>query len=106
MKIPDILKRITRHNELFEAMTEKLHVRDTLLKISENGGVYRRASMRCLSCRNADACEQWLADIPEAHEAPDYCRNKALFTRLERLTSSGDGPDSHGSGPRPTEQAL
>ncbi len=106
MMIPDILKRIARHSELFDTMANKLKLRETLLNVSENAGVYRRANMRCLSCRSADACEQWLASATDPEEAPDYCRNKALFSRLERLKSSGDGLDSHGSGSHHTEQAL
>ncbi len=106
MKIPDILNRIRRHSELFETMANKLRVRDRLIQVSGNAGVYRRASMRCLSCRNADACEQWLDLAREPDEAPGYCRNRALFARLARLDSTGVGSDGHGSGPRPTEQAL
>lgn len=106
MKIPDILRRIARHNALFEAMTNKLELRDTLLEVSKNGETYRRASTRCLSCSQANACAQWLEQETEPEEAPDYCRNSALFARLERLKSSGSEPDSHGSGARPAEQTL
>lgn len=97
MRFSSILARISRHADLFEAMANKLGVRDKIFELNGAPSVYRRANMRCLSCGNADACSEWLESGAEASEAPDYCRNKTLFARLERLSHSPVGTDCHGS---------
>lgn len=64
-------------------MTEKLGLREDLADMNNVGPVYRRAAMRCLSCAKADDCENWLAKQTEPEEAPSYCRNRGLFSRLK-----------------------
>ena len=41
--------------------------------------------LRCTACSDPAACESWLAAHKGAHagETPEYCRNSALFRRLE-----------------------
>jgi|GEM_PF-414568 len=106
MRFSGILARLSRHADLFEVMIRKLGVRDRMLALDDAPSVYRRANMRCLSCSQAEACGQWLETALDPGEAPDYCKNKALFARLERLHRDSDRPDCHGSGPRHVEQAL
>ncbi|MCR9134595.1 MAG: DUF6455 family protein [Alphaproteobacteria bacterium] len=97
MRFSSILARISRHADLFEAMANKLGVRDKIFELNNAPSVYRRANMRCLSCGQAEACSAWLEAGAEADEAPDYCRNKTLFARLERLSNTRVGTDCHGS---------
>ncbi len=106
MRLSGILARISRHADLFEAMIDKMGVRKKVFDLPDTPAVLRRANMRCLSCGSADACEAWLETETAAEQPPEYCRNKALFARLERLQTSGDGSDCHGSGSHHLEQAL
>ncbi len=106
MRLTGILDRISRHADLFEAMIDRLGLRQKIYGVNDAPAVLRRANMRCLSCSSAGACETWLGEVAEASEPPDYCRNKALFARLERLQGSGNEPDCHGSGSSHLEQAL
>ncbi|MCY6380903.1 DUF6455 family protein [Hoeflea prorocentri] len=83
MKFQNFISRIDRHADLFNKMTEKLGVREDLADMNNVGPVSRRAALRCLSCANADDCENWLDKRTEPEEAPSYCRNRGLFARLK-----------------------
>lgn len=106
MRFSSILTRISRHADLFEAMANKLGIREKIFELNDAPSVYRRANMRCLSCGKADACGEWLQSETEATEAPDYCRNKTLFARLERLSHTRAGSDCHGSAQQSGRQAF
>lgn len=43
---------------------------------------YRDAVMRCMGCTHDAECKGWMADHPQAGEAPDYCHNKDLLGQL------------------------
>ncbi|MEX3008816.1 DUF6455 family protein [Hoeflea sp. TYP-13] len=83
MGIQNIISRIDHHADLFEKMMVKLGVRDELTQIDNIGPVYRRAAMRCVGCTGAEECETWLDTNAEPADAPEYCRNRALFARLK-----------------------
>ncbi|WP_419913503.1 DUF6455 family protein [Hoeflea sp.] len=83
MRFRQILSRIDRHADLFERMTAKLGLRNDLAELNNVGPVYRRAAMRCLSCDKAEECAAWLDIRNEPANAPDYCRNRGLFSRLK-----------------------
>ena len=83
MGIQNIIARIDRHSELFEKMMARIGVRDKLADIDNIGPVYRRAAMRCVGCTGTEECETWLEEHEHAEEAPEYCRNRALFARLK-----------------------
>ncbi len=106
MRFSSILARISKHADLFEAMANKLGVRERIFELNDAAAVYRRANMRCLSCGHAEVCSQWLESETDAEEAPDFCRNKTLFARLERLSHTRVGTDCHGSVQYGGRQAL
>ena len=83
MRLQSIISRIDRHADLFEKMMAKLGVREEMAEIHNVGPVYRRAAMRCMGCTNSEECKAWLDTTTKACEAPDYCRNRALFERLK-----------------------
>ena len=37
---------------------------------------------RCAACHQIEDCESWIAGTDAAINAPDYCRNRALFDQL------------------------
>jgi hypothetical protein len=106
MRLSGILTRISRHADLFDAMTAKLGVRDRMHDLQDTPSVYRRANMRCLSCNSADVCDEWLKTSSNPQKAPEFCRNKALFQRLERLSDNGSEFDCHGSDSHSQRQAF
>ena len=83
MKFQRVLSRIDHHADLFERMTAKLGLRKELSELNNVGPIYRRAAIRCLSCDKAGECEAWLDARNEPEDAPDYCRNRGLFSRLK-----------------------
>ncbi|WP_136661088.1 DUF6455 family protein [Nitratireductor sp. XY-223] len=83
MNFQRFLSRIDRHADLFERMTAKLGLRKDLAELNNVGPIYRRAAMRCLSCDKAGECEAWLETRNEPANAPEYCRNRGLFSRLK-----------------------
>ncbi len=106
MKLSGILARISRHAELFDAMITKLGVRDRMYDLQDTPSAYRRANMRCLSCSSAGECSEWLESNFNPQEAPEFCRNKALFKRLERLSDNSSDVDCHGSESQSERQAF
>jgi len=80
-------QRIDEHADLMTRMAETLGVgldeAVTDGRLSENclSGAY----LRCIGCREAEACSGFLAENAEGAEAaPDYCRNASLFEALTR----------------------
>ncbi|HEY9214295.1 MAG TPA: DUF6455 family protein [Ancylobacter sp.] len=39
----------------------------------------RTAAQRCLGCRVAEECRDWLRDVPEDSPPPGFCRNAERF---------------------------
>lgn len=83
MGLQSFISRIDHHAGLLEKMMNKLGVRGKLDELNNIGPVYRRAAMRCVSCSAAEECETWLEEDEQGSEAPEYCRNRALFARLK-----------------------
>ena len=106
MRFTNFLSRMSRHADLFEAMTQKLGVKDRLLDLNNSASVFRRANARCLTCGHAEQCSAWLDMVEEPEAAPDYCRNKSLFARLERQPEFRTASDCHGSERQGGGQAL
>ncbi len=86
MGIQNIISRIDHDADLFEKMMVKLGVRDEMAELENIGAVYRRAAMRCVDCSAVEECEKWLDEDKQDSEAPKYCRNRALFARLNAAT--------------------
>jgi hypothetical protein len=84
MLFQSFLARIDRHAVLFDRMLASLGLRDRMAELNNVGPVYRRAAMRCVGCDSAEKCATWLDEHEHAEEAPEYCRNRALFTRLHQ----------------------
>lgn len=41
----------------------------------------RAAAQRCLGCRDAGLCHDWMAETTLADPVPDFCRNAPSFAR-------------------------
>ncbi len=63
-------------------MVRTLKLQDEISENDTNGSVMRRAYLRCNTCEQPGACENWLENHETAKEAPAYCRNRDLFARL------------------------
>ena len=74
-----------RHATLVDHMASTLGV-DLEEKIMRGRLTYGQlddAVLACTGCTQPCACEQWLgAQAETAPDAPDYCRNAALFENL------------------------
>ena len=82
------MNRFDKHAGLVNRMAETLGV--DLAEEAQRGNLppqdLRGVVLNCMGCREAGACESWLADHPEGADAtPGYCRNKE---RLEALARS------------------
>lgn len=80
------IRQIFGHQErgtLFDAMVDKLGLREAMVSRPNSAGVMRRADARCAQCGQETACSQWLAERETADEAPSYCRNHDLFERIK-----------------------
>lgn len=84
-------KKIDRHASLVNRMGERLNASldQALSEKQVSPEAYRRAVIRCCACPQADACEQENTEndgaqpgAKQAASAPDYCRNKSLFSGL------------------------
>jgi hypothetical protein len=71
-------ERAERQARLFGAMLDRLGTTDD----ARQGGLEAvvAASTRCLVCRQADACQQWLA-AGNGTQAPDFCAGAGVFGR-------------------------
>lgn len=84
------LKKIDRHATLVNRMGERLNtpLGQALSQDQISPDAYRTAVIRCCACPQADACEHDSATggsqqpAEQASSAPDYCRNKSLFSGL------------------------
>ncbi|TCD14495.1 DUF6455 family protein [Oricola cellulosilytica] len=68
---------------LFQAMLDKLGLRQAILTRHNSGTVMRRAEERCAECGREESCRIWLDEMDEPIEAPRFCRNHDLFERLK-----------------------
>lgn len=70
------------------ALMERMFSRfDVRLRLAERPGgaeTLRRATVRCMSCAETDACEAWLERAEAPDEPPPFCRNGDLIGRLRR----------------------
>ena len=81
------MNRFDKHAELVNRMAETLGVdlAEEMLRGNLPPQDLRSTVLNCMSCREAGACEAWLAEHPEgADAAPGYCRNKERLTALAR----------------------
>ncbi len=80
-------QRFDRHSRLMNSMADALGTDLEVEVLSGRlaAGDYRERLMRCVSCRNAQACAR-LLETAEGflEEAPDYCRNKASLDAMSR----------------------
>ncbi len=61
----------------------ELHVRDSLATLPNGSKVLRQAAIRCIICREADACSAWLDLIEQRSDVPKFCSNRDLFEQLK-----------------------
>ncbi len=85
MSMTAYLAKLSRHSRLFHTMMGKLGVRQNLLELAHPSDVARRAVQRCMTCEQANACENWLSEHEMAETPPAYCRNIDLAARLAKL---------------------
>jgi hypothetical protein len=90
MAIFDIFTRVDRHVDLMDDMMVTLRVRQSIVELPGGANVLRRATLRCLNCRDTEACRAWLDENWEADEAPPYCLNHDLFARVKRRNEASD----------------
>ncbi len=78
---------IDKHAKLKDRMTDTLGI-DTVEEL-QRGQMsemeFVRSVQRCQSCSDAEDCASWLdAHADGTNQAPDFCRNQALFDRLTK----------------------
>ena len=73
-----------RAPDLMERMLAHFGVRTALAERPGGPEALRRATIRCMSCSEAEACETWLGDNEAPDKPPSYCRNADLIARLRR----------------------
>lgn len=80
-----LFTRLDKHMDLMGGMADRLGVDlDQTLQSEAMVGSYRSAVLRCASCKEAGACQQWQAAHAKAHVTPSYCRNSQWFSALSR----------------------
>lgn len=84
MRIPGFLSILAKHGDLMDRMLQKLHIKTDFEQLPNQAAVHRRAVSRCMTCRHADACAEFLSSPESSAHAPTYCRNVDLFDRIIR----------------------
>lgn len=84
MSVLNYQVRLNECEELVVAMTGTLGLTDRLAGLPEAERTLDEAIFRCLSCKQTEACIDWLATHAHAGEAPEYCRNTDLFSDLNQ----------------------
>lgn len=74
---------VAGHPERFSRMTGILGYSVDGLRDTQLGLHVPTAERLCLACRNANACDAWLASDARRDEAPEFCPN-AGFLQLAR----------------------
>ena len=82
------MDRFDKHADLVNRMADTLGV--DLAEETLRGELppqdLRATVLNCMGCREAGACETWLAEHPEGADAtPGYCRNKERLEALARF---------------------
>ncbi|WP_339109973.1 DUF6455 family protein [Thioclava sp. GXIMD4216] len=94
-------RTLNKHAALVSRMGDVVGVDFTQAKakglMSDTG--WSETVTRCTKCANPQACQGFLAaqEAPEDREgvvaqAPDYCNNRLLMSRLRRLIDTDDRP--------------
>jgi hypothetical protein len=81
-----------RHSALLQKMAHALDVDlgQALLEGRLRRFPYDDLVARCSHCAQTEDCERWLdAHMAGSTEAPDYCRNRAVFEHLKGLGQQG-----------------
>lgn len=79
--------RLKHHAALVDDMAEVqgLDLEEQMLRGALSFTDLEDAVLRCTGCAAPDRCAHWLAERKGTRaEAPDYCRNHALFDDLRR----------------------
>jgi hypothetical protein len=82
------MDRFDKHAELVNRMAGTLGVdlAEEMLRGDLPTQDLRATVLNCMGCREAGACETWLAAHPEGADAtPGYCRNKERLEALARF---------------------
>ena len=82
------MDRFDKHAELVNRMADTLGVdlAEEMLRGNLPPQDLRATVLNCMGCREAGACETWLAAHPEGADAtPGYCRNKERLEALARF---------------------
>jgi len=74
---------VTRNVGLLDRMMAQLHVRDCLATHPNGSKILRTAAIRCMMCREADACKAWLDNSDRLNKAPKFCNNRDLFEQMK-----------------------
>ncbi|RKF16426.1 hypothetical protein D6850_02400 [Roseovarius spongiae] len=78
---------LRRHANLVDRMSRAvgLDLEEEILRGNLQIESLGDAVLCCGGCANVESCARWLAERDDpAGSAPDYCRNKALFSALKK----------------------
>jgi hypothetical protein len=81
--------RVWRRAALFEQMADLLNIDPGDAARLDRGDAIRAAHQRCLECRHAQDCRNWIGVSEGVPLPPSYCRNTEFFARCNRDASRG-----------------
>lgn len=76
-----VFKHVLAQAETMDRMVEAIGVDPRVAARVESGMAWYEARTRCLECRAAAECREWLANAPAdgSPAAPDFCPNSPFF---------------------------
>jgi uncharacterized protein DUF6455 len=93
---------------MMEAMSEIAGVNwsQTVASDPKMEMAFHAAQRSCAQCEREGDCLAWLAAIPAAGQAADFCRNQALLHVLRQLREQGGQPGAELAGNKAEDQAA
>ncbi len=74
------MDRLNERAELMGQMLDTIGAMKEVPAVVQTDADLRSAVIRCINCRETEACKVWLKDHADgAHHAPKHCPNSTLF---------------------------
>ncbi|MBG6175393.1 hypothetical protein IWQ55_003225 [Labrenzia sp. EL_208] len=74
------MDRLNERAELMGRMLDAIGAMKNMPTGIHSNAAIRSAAVRCINCRNTEACKQWLSDHPDGATHPmKNCPNAELF---------------------------
>ena len=89
-----VFRRLWRRAALFEQMADRLDVDMTSASKLDRGDAVTCAHDRCIECRHARECVNWLEASTGLPLPPDFCPNREFFARCEKHAEQAE-EDQH-----------